>query len=66
MTDNERKDLYSVFKDTQDALERAKSKLENATLEYLYAINRHHETVSEYIDDIQKLLNEQIDGKHED
>lgn len=66
MTDNERKDLYSVFKDTQLALERAKSKLENATLEYLYAINKHYETVEEYLDDIQKLLNEQIDGKHED
>lgn len=66
MTDRERKDLYSVFKDTQLALERAKSKLENATLEYLYAINRHHGTVSEYLDDIQKLLNEQINGKHED
>lgn len=57
MTDKERMDkIYHVCKDSQLALDKAKSKLENATLEYLYAIKRHHEIVNEYLKEIQKLL----------
>lgn len=59
LTDRERKDtISSVLRDSKIALERAKSKLENATLEYLYVINTHCNTINEYLDDIQKLLND--------
>lgn len=61
MTDKERMDLlFHVCKDSKLALERAKSKLENATLEYLYSIDRFNKTVSDYLSEIEKLLNEQV------
>lgn len=57
MTDKERKEtILNACRDSKLALERAKSKLENATLEYLYAINSHYNTIIEYLDDIQELL----------
>ena len=66
MTDRERKDtISSVLRDSKIALERAKSKLENATLEYLYAINTHRNTINEYLHDIQKLLNDDEMGHKE-
>lgn len=57
MTDKERKEtILNAYRDSKLALERAKSKLENATLEYLYAINSHYNTIIEYLNDIQELL----------
>lgn len=53
-----------VCKDTKLALERAKSKLENATLEYLYAIDRYNQTIFDYLDEIEKLLDNAY-NKHE-
>ena len=64
MNDKERKDLMLACKDTKLALERAKGKLENATLEYLYAIDRHNQTIFDYLDEIEKLL-EAAYNKHE-
>ena len=59
MTDKERQDtILSVLRDSKIAIERAKSKLENATLEYLYTINTHCNTINEYLNDIQKLLDD--------
>lgn len=57
MTDKERNEtVRNAYRDSKLALERAKSKLENATLEYLYAIDRFHHTVSDYLSEIEKLL----------
>ena len=57
MTDKERKDIYYLCRDTKVALETEKSRLENATLQYLYAINRHYEHIEERLNDILNVLN---------
>lgn len=57
MTDKERMDLlYHVCNDTKIMLEKEQKKYENAMFEYFQALNRHNETVAEYLEVIQKLL----------
>ena len=59
MTDKERRDyIFHVCQDARIALMSEQRKLNNAMFEYLQAINRYHETVEEYLDNIQKALNE--------
>ena len=54
MTDKERMDLlYHVCKDTKIMLEKEQKKYENAMFEYFQALNRHNETVAEYLEVIQ-------------
>lgn len=54
MTDKER--MESACKDAIIALERTKSRLDNANVEYLQAIQIYHDTVIEYFNDIQAVL----------
>lgn len=48
--------MESACKDAIIALERAKSRLDNANVEYLQAIQIYHDTVIEYLNDIQAVL----------
>ena len=61
LTDKERMDLFYVCQDTKLAIEREQSRLENAMQAYFMAINRHNETVEEYLNSIQTLLSESED-----
>ena len=62
MTDKERMDLlYHMCEDTRIMIETEQKKYENAMFEYFQALNRHNETVAEYLRIIQKLLKEDSD-----
>lgn len=54
MADKERMD--AICKDSIIALERAKTRLNNATIEYLYAVRLYNDTVLEYLNAIQDAL----------
>lgn len=57
MSDKERID--AVRRDSIIALERAKTRLNNATIDYLYAVQLYNDTVLEYLQDIQDALKDE-------
>ena len=58
MNDKERMDLILCIKDIQYDLERAEKRLAGHITEYLFDVQKFHNSVNECLNDLVKLLEE--------